>query len=264
MQNQCYILVISVLALSTATPYNDLLMKKPNENQVMPKHVAIVMDGNGRWAELHHKSRSAGHKAGGDAAQKIIKCAAENHIEVLSLFAFSTENWQRPQKEIDYLMRLLLKGLQDAIQKLHKNNIQLRFIGDLNRFSVKLRQQIEKATKLTQNNTGLKLVIAINYGGQWDILQATKKISQKIADKEIIAKNIGIETFAKYLATADLPDPDLFIRTSGEKRISNFFLWQLAYTELYFTNVLWPDFDEQNFKQALDDFAKRKRRFGTI
>lgn len=230
-------------------------MKKLNENQTIPKHVAIVMDGNGRWAELHHKSRSAGHKAGADAAQKIIKFAAENHIEILSLFAFSTENWQRPQQEINYLMQLLLKGLQDATQKLHKNNIQLRFIGDLSRFSVKLRQQIEEAIKLTQNNTGLKLVIAINYGGRWDILQAIKKITEK---------NTCAETFTKYLATTDLPDPDLFIRTSGEKRISNFFLWQLAYTELYFTDILWPDFNEQHFKRALDDFAKRKRRFGTI
>ncbi|MGD9152562.1 MAG: isoprenyl transferase [Gammaproteobacteria bacterium] len=239
-------------------------MKKPNKNQTIPKHVAIVMDGNGRWAELHHKSRSAGHKAGGDVVQKVTKFAAENHIEVLSLFAFSTENWKRPQQEINYLMRLLLKGLQDATQKLHKNNIQLRFIGDLNRFSVKLRQRIEKAVKLTQNNTGLKLVIAINYGGQWDILQATKKISQKIVDREIAVKDICAETFAKYLTTADLPDPDLFIRTSGERRISNFFLWQLAYTELYFTDILWPDFNEHHFKQALDDFAKRKRRFGNI
>lgn len=239
-------------------------MKKPNETSTKPKHVAIVMDGNGRWAKLHHKPRSAGHKAGGDAAQKIIKYAVDNHIEILSLFAFSTENWSRPQQEINYLMQLLLTELQNATQKLYKNNIQLRFIGDLSRFSVKLRQQIEKAVKLTQNNTGLKLVIAINYGGQWDILQATKKISQKIADQEITAKDIRAETFAKHLVTADLPNPDLFIRTSGEQRISNFFLWQLAYTELYFTDVLWPDFNEQHFKQALDDFTKRKRRFGMI
>jgi undecaprenyl diphosphate synthase len=154
-------------------------------------------------------------------------------------------------------MQLFLKGLQESTKKLHKNQIQLRFIGDLSRFSVKLRQQIKKAAELTKHNTGLKLVIAVNYGGQWDILQATKKIMQK-------NENISAETFAKSLVTADLPDPDLFIRTSGEQRISNFFLWQLAYTELYFTDVLWPDFDEQHFIQALRTFAKRKRRFGKL
>jgi len=235
-----------------------------NKTPSYPKHVAIIMDGNGRWAELHRKPRSTGHKAGGDAAQKIIKYAGKNRIETLSLFAFSTENWRRPQQEINYLMQLLLKGLQDATKKLHKNNIQLRFIGDLTQFSVKLRQRIEQAVKLTQQNTGLKLVIAINYGGQWDIIQATKKISQQLVNKKITTKDICAENFAKHLAIADLPDPDLFIRTSGEQRISNFFLWQLAYTELYFTDILWPDFSEKHFKQALDDFAKRKRRFGKL
>jgi undecaprenyl diphosphate synthase len=220
------------------------------------------MDGNGRWAKLHHKPRSAGHKAGAEAVQKIIKNAVKNDIEVLSLFAFSTENWRRPQREIKNLMQLFLQGLQESTEKLHKNNIQLRFIGDLTRFSVKLRQQITETTKLTQHNTGLKLIIAVNYGGQWDILQATKKLAQQIVNQKITAEDICTKTFAQFLITADLPDPDLFIRTSGEQRISNFFLWQLAYAELYFTDVLWPDFDEQCFMQALDAFAKRKRRFG--
>lgn len=214
------------------------------------------MDGNGRWAKLHNKPRSAGHRAGGETVQKIIKTAADVGIEVLSLFAFSTENWRRPKQEIDNLMQLFLKGLQESTKKLHKNQIQLRFIGDLSRFSVKLRQQIKQAADLTKHNTGLKLIIAVNYGGQWDILQATKKIIHEHLE------NISAETFAKSLVTADLPDPDLFIRTSGEQRISNFFLWQLAYTELYFTEVLWPDFDESCFLEALEDFAKRKRRFG--
>ena len=215
------------------------------------------MDGNGRWAELHKKPRSAGHRAGGEAVQKIIKTAAESGIEVLSLFAFSTENWSRPKQEINNLMQLFLKGLQESTKKLHKNQIQIRFIGDLSRFSVKLRKQIQQAVALTKNNTGLKLVIAVNYGGQWDIVQAAQKLAQQ-------KQKINAETFADCLATKNLPDPDLFIRTSGEQRISNFFLWQLAYTELYFTDVLWPDFDEQHFAQALEAYAKRKRRFGKI
>jgi len=218
------------------------------------------MDGNGRWAKLHNKPRSSGHRAGGEVVQKIIKAAADADIEVLSLFAFSTENWRRPKKEVDNLMQLFLKGLQESTKKLHKNQIQLRFIGDLSRFSVKLRQQIKQAIELTQHNTGLKLVIAVNYGGQWDILQAAKKIIRQKIDVE----NLSTETFAKFLVTADLPDPDLFIRTSGEQRISNFFLWQLAYAELYFTDVLWPAFNEQHFMQALESFANRKRRFGKI
>lgn len=225
-----------------------------------PKHVAIIMDGNGRWAKLHHKTRSAGHHAGSKAVQKTIKAAVDANIEVLSLFAFSTENWHRPKSEVDNLMRLFLKGLQESTKKLHQNKIRIIFIGDLSQFSVKLREQMKKTAELTQHNTGLKLVIAVNYGGQWDILQATKKL---INEKTSVEK-LSVEDFTAAVTTKDLPDPDLLIRTSGEQRISNFFLWQLAYTELYFTDVLWPDFDEKQFNCALEDYARRKRRFGEI
>ncbi len=222
------------------------------------------MDGNGRWAKERNKPRYLGHRAGARAVEKAIEIASKLKIQVLSLFAFSSENWQRPKEEVQYLMRLFSIILKSKVKKLHKNNVQFRVIGDVHRFSEKIRSNIIAAERLTKKNTGLKLVIAANYGGRWDIVQAARKLANKAVEKKINPNDISEEVFDEHLMLADLPPPDLFIRTSGEQRISNFFLWQLAYSELYFTKAYWPDFDEEAFLKALSDFKQRKRRFGKI
>lgn len=229
---------------------------------VLPKHIAIVMDGNGRWAKKRFLPRIAGHKAGVDAARMAVKACAKRHIQVLSLFAFSSENWRRPDEEVSYLMELFVTGLERESDMMHENNIRLRFIGDRIRFSDKLTQKINEVEKLTATNTGMVLLIAVDYGGQWDICQATQQLAQEVESGTLKSTDITAEKIASKLSFADLPDPDLFIRTSGELRISNFMLWQLAYSELYFTDVLWPDFDEREFEKALTHFAERDRRYG--
>lgn len=232
------------------------------EIQVLPRHVAIIMDGNGRWAKRKFLPRLAGHKAGIEAVRQTIKHCIEKKIEVVTLFAFSSENWRRPQEEVSYLMQLFISALKDEANKLHEQNIQLRVIGDRSRFDEALRQQIAAVENLTVNNTGLKLLLATNYGGQWDITQAVQRIVNDI-EKGILSNELVTETLIQqYLSFSDLPDPDLFIRTSGELRISNFILWQLAYTELYFTDILWPDFNADELDKAFSFFAKRERRFG--
>lgn len=231
-------------------------------NTMLPRHIAIIMDGNGRWAKQRRLPRIAGHKAGVDAVRTVIEMCVEKKIEVLSLFAFSSENWSRPHEEVSFLMDLFLKMLEMEVQKLHKQNIQLRFIGGRYRFEKKLQQQIELAEQLTANNTGLKLVIAANYGGRWDIVEAMQKIAVEIEQKKLNSKEITSDLIKSRLAIPDLIEPDLFIRTSGEQRISNFFLWQLAYSELYFTEVLWPDFGKKEMEEALAFFSERERRFG--
>lgn len=230
--------------------------------QVLPRHIAIIMDGNGRWAKKKFLPRLAGHKAGIRSVQQAVKRCVEKKIEVLTLFAFSSENWRRPEEEVSYLMQLFVSALKNEAHKLHEQNIQLRVIGDRARFDDKLRKQIIEVEKLTANNTGLKLLLAANYGGQWDITQAVQHIAAKIEDKSLSSSVVTDELIKQHLSFADLPDPDLFIRTSGELRISNFILWQLAYTELYFTDVLWPDFDADELDKAFEFFAKRERRFG--
>ncbi len=228
----------------------------------LPRHIAIVMDGNGRWAKSRFLPRLMGHREGLKTVRRIIKACAAKKIEALTLFAFSSENWQRPAVEVEGLMDLFLTALQNEITELQQNNVQLRIIGDDTRFSQQLRERMMQAQQQTIHNTGLKLVIAADYGGRWDILQATKKIAQAAAAGNLNSDAITQEVFASYLHLADLPEPDLFIRTGGEIRISNFLLWQLAYTELYFTETLWPDFDEQAFETALTFYASRERRFG--
>ncbi len=228
----------------------------------MPQHVAIVMDGNGRWAKERGLERAAGHKAGVESCRRIVKACAKRKINVLSVFAFSSENWRRPIEEVNYLMSLFLLALSQDIESLHENNIKLRFIGDLSQLDQQLQQEIKKAEKLTQNNTGLIFVIATNYGGQWDILQASQKIAVKVAAKDLQSQDITVDCFKQHLVTHDLPDPDLLIRTSGCSRISNFYLWQLSYTELFFTDVYWPDFNEIILDEAIANFQKRERRFG--
>lgn len=230
----------------------------------LPKHVVIIMDGNGRWALQRKFPRILGHKEGGKAAEKVIKSCIQKGIEVLTLFAFSTENWNRPQEEVNFLMELFLKVLNKDIKKIHKNNIKLRIIGETSSLNKKLRNKIIQAEELTSINTGLKLNIAINYSGRWDIFQAAKNIALAVEFGKLKAQDVTQEVFKSKLCLFDLPEPDLFIRTSGELRISNFLLWQLAYTELYFTDTLWPDFNEQTLDEALSAYAARERRFGAI
>lgn len=228
----------------------------------LPKHIAIVMDGNGRWAKQHNLPRFAGHRAGLKAVHRIVELCCEKQISTLTLFAFGEENWKRPQKEVGHLLNLFMRVLRDDITKLHAQNIQLRIIGDRDRFDEKIQQYIVRAEQLTKDNTGMKLLIAASYSGQWDILQAVKQIAANAMDGNIVPAQITREYFASQLATGDIAPPDLFIRTSGELRISNFLLWQLAYCELYFSDIYWPDFDERHFELALLSYAKRQRRFG--
>ncbi len=228
----------------------------------MPRHIAIIMDGNGRWAKKKFLPRTAGHQAGVKAVQKTVQRCAENGIDVLTLFAFSSENWRRPQEEVSILMELFVSALEEQTESLHKNGIRLRFIGDKTAFSAKLQSEISESENITQKNSGLTLVIAANYGGRWDMTQAFKKLADKIQLGEIRADDVTTEAIENGLSFSDLPEPDLFIRTGGECRISNFLLWQLAYTELYFTPTLWPDFDENSLDSALEAYAGRQRRFG--
>jgi len=233
-----------------------------SSNQLsIPRHIAVVMDGNGRWATQRNKPRALGHKAGVDALRQTIETCARLKVEVLTVFAFSSENWLRPAKEVDLLMRLFLATLKRQAKKLKKNNIRLKVIGDCSRFSSVLQKNIQEAEVLTQDNDGLTLIIAANYGGQWDIEQAARQLITAVesADKPDVELQLK-----DFLSTSDVVDPDLFIRTGGEKRISNFLLMQLAYSELYFTDTLWPDFDEQCLLDAINDFSSRQRRYGKI
>lgn len=230
--------------------------------QQMPKHVAIIMDGNGRWAKQQGKLRVFGHQNGVKAVRRAVDFAARNGIEVLTLYAFSSENWRRPESEISALMSLFMNALQREVKKLHKNNIRFKVIGEISQFSEKLQQKIAESELLTENNSGLTLNVAANYGGQWDILQASRQLAEKVAKGELTSDQISAEMFQTYLSTGEQPPVDLLIRTSGEQRISNFLLWQLAYAELFFTPVLWPDFNENHFSEAVNAFAQRERRFG--
>jgi undecaprenyl diphosphate synthase len=232
--------------------------------QKIPKHVAIVMDGNGRWAESRGLPRIEGHKAGVESVKKMIRSCLTKKIACLSLFAFSSENWSRPVEEVNFLMELFIESLRKELSELNQHGIKMRFTGDRHFLSPVLQAQMSEAEKLTLNNTQLTLNIVVNYGGKWDLVTAAKKIAQAVLQDKLALEEINEVSFAHHLDTEGLPDPDLFIRTSGELRISNFFLWQLAYTELYFTEVHWPDFGEDELELALASFSKRKRRFGQI
>jgi undecaprenyl diphosphate synthase len=225
----------------------------------MPQHIAVIMDGNGRWARKRFLPRVAGHKRGMDAVLELVKACVDHNVSYLTLFAFSSENWRRPADEVSFLMSLFIQGLKREVAKLHENNIKLVLIGDRTRFNAELIEQIELSERLTANNTGLTLSIAANYGGRWDILQAVNKMHMAMPSH---VGGFDEEHLAPHLAMHFAPEPDLFIRTGGEKRISNFMLWQLAYTELYFTDTLWPDFDESAFNLALASYQNRERRFG--
>lgn len=228
----------------------------------LPRHIAIIMDGNGRWAKQRNLPRHAGHIAGVETVREVVRISAELGIGVLTLFAFSSENWRRPREEVGLLMNLFLTALQREITRLHKNQVQLRIIGDRTALPKPLQDKIVSAETLTQHNTGLKLVIAANYGGHWDLTQAARQLYEQIRAGQITPEDVTQERLGAHTCLANLPDPDLFIRTGGEQRISNFLLWQLAYTELYFTETLWPDFNTTAFQQALRFYATRQRRFG--
>lgn len=228
----------------------------------IPQHIAIIMDGNGRWAKKRHQPRFMGHRAGVKAVENIVKHCAERGVSVLSLFAFSSENWKRPTKEVSLLMELFALSLKQQAKRLHKNNIRLKIIGDISKFSESLQKQILQAEQLTENNSGLTINVAANYGGHWDITQSVRQLAEKVKSGEIEPEDITEASIAEGLTTSVLAEPDLFIRTGGEQRISNFMLWQLAYTEFYFTETLWPDFDSEQLDSAITSFFQRERRFG--
>ncbi len=225
----------------------------------VPRHIAIIMDGNGRWAKQRLMPRVMGHQRGVETVREVVKACRQKSVEYLTLFAFSSENWRRPADEVSFLMQLFMKMLEREVEKLHKNDIRLKVIGDRSRFDAQLVSRIEEAEKLTSGNNSLTLTIAANYGGRWDIMQAMHALSQAHPER---ASAFTEEELTPYLSMSYAPEPDLFIRTGGEKRISNFLLWQLAYTELYFTDTLWPAFDLAALEEAIQSYQKRERRFG--
>jgi undecaprenyl diphosphate synthase len=231
-------------------------------DEKIPQHIAIVLDGNGRWAERRNKSRYAGHQAGAQQVHNLVDTCLDLPVKVLTLFAFSSENWRRPALEVKLLLNLFLLMLKRKAKKMHADNVRLRIVGDTSLFPKKLQDSIAEVEELTRNNTAILLQIAANYGGRWDITQAVRKLANQVAQGTLQPNEIEEKHITQALAFPDIPEPDLFIRTGGEIRISNFLLWQTAYTELYFTETLWPDFDTQAFQLALASFAKRQRRFG--
>ena len=231
-------------------------------DEIIPKHVAIIMDGNGRWAKNRKLPRTAGHNEGVKTAQNIIKASGEAGVKYLTLFAFSSENWNRPRAEVSSLMDLFLRSLENEVNNLNENGVRLKFLGQSKALSKNLFQKIQSAEQLTESNDKLYLNIAVNYGGKWDLLQAVKKLIEKVQNGSLSLNDIDESVLENELTTAMMPAPDLFIRTGGEQRISNFLLWQLAYTELYFCDVLWPDFDPQELRNALASYSSRQRRFG--
>ncbi len=231
-------------------------------NNILPRHVAVVMDGNGRWANKRHLPRAAGHKAGVGATRKIVENCVTKKIEALTIFAFSSENWSRPKSEVSSLMALFIATITAEVKKLHKKNVRVQFIGDRNRFSEKLQSSINQSEELTKDNTGLHFTIAANYGGRWDVVNACQLLVNDLKENKKEAQVLTEEIFNSYMSLSDEPAPDLFIRTGGEQRISNFLIWQLAYSELYFVDTLWPDFSDDDLDEALNWFAGRQRRFG--
>jgi len=231
-------------------------------NTDLPKHIAVIMDGNGRWAKSKGKPRVFGHRAGAKAVRRTISGAARLGIQAITMFAFSSENWRRPEEEVSLLMDLFVTALTKEVKKLHANNLRLRVIGDISKFSSRLQEKIRDAEALTEKNSGMVVNIAANYGGKWDITEATKAVAEKVQSGELQVSDISEELINSHLTMSDLPAVDLLIRTSGECRISNFMLWQLAYAEIYFTSEYWPDFDEDKLAEAVSWFVTRERRFG--
>jgi undecaprenyl diphosphate synthase len=232
---------------------------KVPEAAMVPRHIAIIMDGNGRWARQRLMPRVMGHKQGVEALRKVVVACRDSGVEYLTVFAFSSENWRRPEEEVSFLMSLFMKALEREVSKMHEHNIRLRVIGDRSRFSEPLKQAMHGAETLTANNSGLTLTIAANYGGRWDIMNA---VHEMLKVHPQLAQSFTENDLQPFLAMGDVPEPDLFIRTGGEQRVSNFMLWQLAYTELYFTDILWPAFGAAELQQAIASYRARERRFG--
>ena len=230
----------------------------------IPKHIAIIMDGNGRWAKQQGQDRLFGHASGVESVRATIKAAREFGVEYLTLYAFSTENWNRPKEEVDALMDLLVQSIANEVDELHENEIRLITIGDESKLPEDCQKSLNWAKEKTQKNKSLTLILALNYSARWEIIRALKEIAIEIENKELKAADINEEIFENFLSTKDIPDPELLIRTSGENRISNFLLWQIAYTEFHFTNVFWPEFRREHFVQALSDYQNRERRFGLV
>ena len=237
------------------------LKEKVDKNR-LPVHIAVIMDGNGRWAIQHGLDRVHGHERGVESVRNVIEAAAEIGIRYLTLYAFSTENWGRPDDEISALMSIMVQSLNNETSTMLKNNIRMTAIGDLSRLADDVRERLDETIKMTSVSTGLNLIIALSYSSRWEITEALRKIEHEIAAGRLEPEAVNETVFEKYLNTYGIPDPDLLIRTSGELRISNFLLWQIAYTELFFTNTLWPDFGKDDFYDAIIDFQKRERRFG--
>ncbi len=236
-------------------------MSTENDSSI-PRHVAIIMDGNGRWAKKRFLPRTAGHKQGVGTTKRVIEACSQKGVEVLTLFAFSSENWKRPQTEVSTLMELFISALKREAKGMAQNNIRLQIIGEKSAFPEKLQEAIAETEAITENCTGMNLLIAANYGGRQDIVQATRSIASRVASGELAVEDISESVMSANVSTAELPDPDLFIRTGGEKRISNFLLWQLAYCELYFSDALWPAFSMSELDKAFEVYASRERRFG--
>ena len=241
-----------------------MILKNKIDLKKVPKHVAIIMDGNGRWAKKRKKNRVSGHKEGANSIKAVVKAAIEINIKYMTIYAFSKENWNRPKKEVNALMSLLVKGVNDELGELHKQKVCIKRIGSNENLSKKVLSAIKKATDKTKNNTGLTLVIALNYSSRDEIIQAVKNIHADIKNNILQEEQIDENLFSEYLFTKNIPDPELLIRTSGEERISNFLLWQISYSELFFTDTLWPDFREENFFEIIYNFQQRERRFGKI
>lgn len=236
---------------------------KLDKNRI-PEHVAIIMDGNGRWAEKHGKARVFGHEQGVESVRSTVEGAGEIGVKYLTLYAFSTENWERPKQEVDALMELLVHAIENETESLMKNNVRLMAIGDLNAMPEKVKEKLQWCISCLDANTGLNLVLALSYSAKWEIINAVKNIIRDSLEKNIKPEMITNKLFESYLNTANMPDPELLIRTSGEYRISNFLLWQIAYSELFFTEKLWPDFRKEDLFEAIYDFQNRERRFGKI
>ncbi|MFE8032962.1 isoprenyl transferase [Thiohalocapsa marina] len=244
--------------MTSDTPGND----PSDARKRVPEHVAIIMDGNGRWARRRGLPRTAGHRAGAKAVRAVVEESLATGVRVLTLFAFSSENWRRPRQEVDVLLQLFMSTLQTEVRRLVENDVRLRILGDRSAFSERLQRQFAEAERATADNRRLTLQVAANYGGRWDITQATRAIAEDVAAGRLRLDDIDEAAISSRLCVPDVPDPDLFIRTGGEKRISNFLLWQSAYAELYFSDLMWPEFDATAFATALQDFARRQRRFG--
>ncbi len=240
----------------------EMSLKNNIDENKLPRHIAIIMDGNGRWAEEKGEDRLFGHLQGVESVRNIVEGAAELQIEYLTLYAFSTENWDRPQHEVTGLMEILVDTIRKEVPTLNKNNIKLHVIGDVNMLPQNARKALQEALDETSANTGLNLVMALSYSSRWELVHAVKQIAEDVEAKKIAPSDITQDTLQQYLSTSAFPDPELMIRTSGEYRISNFLLYQLAYAELYFTNTRWPDFRKENLYEAILDFQKRERRFG--